>query len=658
MFSIKMRASKDDNGRSVHISGAEKIISEKQLDSCVNSLMERGLYHPKGNADFMNIKIERVKGDELEYLDALPVTTVEVKDRQEGHREIVRFLEEIAVPEPQKVLEVLKDTYAMRGAMLLDVNTLERLEPDGNRGIRATYMDQERPENVDLKLEKNHYEEAIVLATKVANCPGIAGEICISDDPDYVTGYVASKKTGYRRITKMKEMGSENGGRIFLYNGKKEDVEKTIDYLQKKRVIVKGVKPLVTIQSAKLSDNQPVPDLNESSLSAIDCERKNPMTVIENTLSDLKEKHLFRTMKSIESAQGSHILMNGKEYLLMASNSYLDITKHPHMLERCRAAIDKYGVGSGGSRLTTGNMDLHEELENKIAGFKGTEASIVFNTGYVANLAVISAIMKNGGVIFSDELNHASIIDGCRLSKAGCVVYKHNDMEDLERKIAENPCEFGLVVSDAVFSMDGDILKLPRFLEICRRNNLLSMIDEAHATGVIGATGHGITEHFHMSEKPDIMMGTLSKAIGGEGGYVAGSRLLIDYLRNTARGFIFSTSLSAVSVAADIAGIEIIEKEPELVQRLQHNVRYFCKKLQESGLNISSETAIIPVVIGDEKKAMDISEKLMEEGFFISAIRYPTVAKGSARLRVALMASHTEDELERAARLIAGMLEK
>lgn len=636
LFSVKMRASKEENGVPKHISGAEKILTEEQVYQCVNALIERGLHHDKGEADFLNIKIEKATEEEIEYLDALPVTTVSVDTYQEGIAQIDKFLSEINAPSFDKIRKFLEESYAMRGAMLLDVKNLCRLEPDCNRGIRATYMDQERNGKQNFALNKNHYEEAVVLATKVANCPGIIGEICISDDPGYVTGYVASKECGYRRITKLKELGSENGGRIFLFDPTKANVSETIDYLQKKKVIVRNVRPLV-----KPSEN-----------------RKNPLEILKETNESFKDKNLFRTMKTIESAQGSHIVLDGKEYVLMASNSYLDLTAHPVMIQKTKEALEKYGMGSGGSRLTTGNTVIHEALETKIAQFKETEAAIVFNTGYVANLATISAIMRNGGVIFSDELNHASIIDGCRLSKGEIVVYKHNDMKDLEQKILDNPCEFGMVVSDAVFSMDGDILNLPEYMKICKKYNLLSMVDEAHATGVIGKTGKGIIEHYQMKDKPDVLMGTLSKAVGGEGGYVAGSQVLIDYLRNTARGFIFSTSLSPATMAANLAGIELIENEPERVEKLQINVVYFCQCLREEGMDISSDTAIIPIIIGDEKKALEISEYLLGEGFYISAIRFPTVAKGQARLRVALMATHTEEELKKAAKLIAGKLSK
>ena len=340
-----------------------------------------------------------------------------------------------------------------------------------------------------------------------------------------------------------------------------------------------------------------------------DMKRPQKWDKIDKALVSLKENHLFRTMKTIESAQSSHVTIDGKDYVLMASNNYLDIASHPSIKSAVVESTAMYGFGSGGSRLTTGNTVIHNALENKIASYKETEAAIVFNTGYVANVATISAMVKKGDTVFSDELNHASIIDGCRLSKAKIVTYAHNDMDDLRKKIQENPCETGIVVSDAVFSMDGDIL-----------------------------------------------MGTFSKSIGGEGGYVAGETRLINYLRNVARGFIFSTSLSPVTMAANLAGIEVLEKEISRVTKLQYNVKYFCRQLGKYGINVKSETAIIPVIIGDEENALTVSNYLHENGYFISAIRYPTVAKGAARLRVALMSSHTEAELKKCAELIGKAL--
>lgn len=631
LYSIKMRASEGDK----HISGSEKIIWDDQIKQYTDQLVQRGMNHPKGRPDFLNVKIEKLEENDILYLDALPVCTIEVDSHQDGLEEIRKFLVSLNLVHVEEIMDILSQTYAMRGAILLDVDTLERLEPDKERGIRATYMDAERKTKHACNEGKNHYEEAIVLATKVAHTPNIIGEICISDDPDYVTGYVASKTNGYTRITKMKEMGSENGGRIFLYQGSKSEVQKTIAFLEKQPVIVKNVQPLAS------------PTLPSDKFSFID-----------DTLESLKEKHLYRSMRTIQSAQSSTVQYNEKEMIMMASNDYLDMSCVDEVKEYAASILKIYGTGSGGSRLTTGNTCIHEMLENKIAAFKHTEAALLFNTGYVANVAIISSLMDKSGIIFSDELNHASIIDGCRLSGAKIVIYKHNDMEDLEEKILENPCSRGLVVSDAVFSMDGDILNLPQFVEIADKYHLLSMVDEAHSTGVIGETGRGIVEHYQNRYKPDIIMGTLSKSIGSEGGFVCGSKKLIEYFKNKARGFIFSTSLSPVTMAASFKAIEFIENNPQRVTALQKNVHFFCECLQKQGLDIHSETGIIPIVIGEEQKAMDISEKLFEEGFFISAIRYPTVKKGSARLRIALMATHTQEQLQKAADTIVQLLKE
>ncbi|KGM96921.1 glycine acetyltransferase [Clostridium novyi A str. 4552] len=631
LFSMKMRASKQQK----HISGAEKIVQENELSNYTEKLIKRGLNHPKGQADFLNLKIERVQKDNILYFEALPVTTVKVDSWKDGLDEIRKFLDELNILKIEEILELLKNTYAMRGAMLLDVDTLERLEPNLKRGIRATYMDGDKKNYIKDSNDKSHYEEAIVLASKVANAPGVIGEICISDDPDYVTGYVASKKIGYRRITKMKKMGSENGGRIFLYRGKKDDVNKTIEFLERQLVLIKNVQPL----EGKFL-------------------KHDKFAFIKEELEILKDKNLYRTMKKIQSAQASNIVCYNKNMILMASSNYLNMTNNIEVKEYAKKVLDEYGTGSGGSRLTTGNTIIHEALEKNIAKFKGTENAIVFNTGYVTNLSTISSIVGKGDVIFSDELNHASIIDGCRLSGAKIVVYKHNDMNDLEEKVQLNPCSRGMIVSDAVFSMDGDILKLPQFLKVSDKYNLISMVDEAHSTGVIGKTGRGIVEYYESKKKPDILMGTLSKAIGSEGGFVCGSNELIEYLKNKARGFIFSTSLSPVSMAISKKAFEIIEKSSMDVKKLQENIKYFCNQLSLRGIKVKSETPIIPILIGNEKKAIDIAEELLNRGIFISAIRYPTVKRGTARLRATIMSSHTKEELSKVATEIVEAIEE
>jgi 6-carboxyhexanoate--CoA ligase len=347
---------------------------------------------------------------------------------------------------------------------------------------------------------------------------------------------------------------------------------------------------------------------------------------------------------------------------MLASNSYLDLSHDPDVCAAAAEAAFLWGAGSGGSRLTTGNTSLHESFERALARFKGVDAALLFNTGYMANVGVISSLCGPNDTVFSDELNHASIIDGIRLSKASVRVYRHNDMNDLERVILASGFDAsrarGLVVSDAVFSMDGDIVDLPRLTAIADRYNLVSMIDEAHATGVLGATGRGTVEYYRMERKPDIIMGTLSKALGAEGGFVCGDRELVDFFRNRARSFIFSTSLSPMIIAAAQRALELIEMQPERVRMLQRNVKFFCEALTAAGLPTRSESAIVPIVVGDEDRALRLSQRLFEQGYFVSAIRYPTVAKGKARLRVALMSTHTEDELRRTAQVIAIELER
>lgn len=367
---------------------------------------------------------------------------------------------------------------------------------------------------------------------------------------------------------------------------------------------------------------------------------------IDSELLQLKNGSLFRKMTVFDSAQTAVVTVEGKKQHLFSSNSYLDLSSEPRIKKYAGRILNEYGAGSGGSRLTTGTTRIHMELEQAIAAFKNREAALVFNTGYMANVGILSALTQKGDIIYSDQLNHASIIDGCRLSKADLVVYRHNDMDDLEEKIKAHPGKHGIIVSDGVFSMDGDIVNLPRLTELAGRYGLLSMIDEAHATGVIGATGRGTEEYFGMEGSVDVLMGTLSKAVGGEGGFVCGSRSLIEYLVNKARSFIFSTALSPVSMAADLEGLRLIMEQPERVQKLQENIRFCCAALNARGIDAASETAIIPIIIGGEARAMRVMELLKERGYYISAIRYPTVAKGSARLRLALMSSHTHEDLE------------
>ena len=640
IYSLKMRASKHTGSIQEHVSGAEKILPQQELPQQMEALLSRALHHAKGKADFINLKIEAVAPENLKYIEALPVSTHEAATPAEGRQFMCQIMAELGLtPDKcQKILELFQATYGMRGAMLLDVDTLERLEPDQQRGIRATYMDSIAPKGETKAIcdGKNHFQEALVLASKVLSAPNIIGELCMSDDPDYITGYIATRDKGYIRITKLKEMGCPDGGRIFLYRGPKSQVEDCIQYLQEQKVLVKNV------PSNPYGNNTPKPKSTSD----------KPWQIFQDILAQKKSQQLYRNTKEISSAQAAHIIYQGQNQLMLASNDYLGLIDHPEVKEAAKEAINIYGVGSGGSRLTTGTLPLHNQLETALASFKHTEKALLFNTGYMANVGIISALGIKDSIIFSDELNHASIIDGCRLSHAKTVVYKHNDMKDLAKKLQEHAGCQGLIVTDAVFSMGGDIAPLPDIMALAEQYHVLTMVDEAHATGVIGATGRGIAEHFGLKRQPDVLMGTLSKALAAEGGYVCGSQLLIDYLRNTARSYIFSTSLSPAVLAAATKALELLENQPSMVHQLQENTRIFCKTLQQEGIEAYSDTAIVPIVLHDEELALRVAEKLNRQNIFISPIRYPTVPKGQAMLRAALMATHTPEELRQAAHTI------
>jgi 8-amino-7-oxononanoate synthase len=363
----------------------------------------------------------------------------------------------------------------------------------------------------------------------------------------------------------------------------------------------------------------------------------------------IHESGQYRHLRLVEQTSGPEMIMNGKKFLNFASNNYLGLANHPVICQRAAESIAIWGVGSGASRLITGNTSLHEELEKKIADFKKQDSSVLFNCGYTANVGGITALAEKDSIIYSDTLNHASIIDGARLSKAKITVYDHCDTRDLEAKIRASGKEGGLIVSDGVFSMDGDIAPLPELVEIARQYECALMIDDAHGTGVLGKTGRGVCEHFNLYEGVDLHMGTLSKALGSEGGFIAGSDLLADLLRNVARPFIFSTALAPSSVAAASAAIDVLREEVWRVRTLSENSRYLREGLKSIGLTVPDGiTPIIPVVMGSNKDTISFSSILEQEGIFSPAIRPPTVPEGLGRIRVTTMATHTREHLDQA----------
>ena len=376
---------------------------------------------------------------------------------------------------------------------------------------------------------------------------------------------------------------------------------------------------------------------------------------IAEEIASLKEQGLFTHIRTLSSPQGAWLVVDGRRVLNFSSNNYLGLANHPRLIEAAKQAMDTYGVGPAAVRTIAGTMDLHLELERRLAEFKGAEAAITFQSGFTANLATIPALVGKGDVIFSDELNHASIIDGCRLSRAEIVRYRHADPDDLRQQIAATS-EYGrrLIITDGVFSMDGDIAPLPALAEIAETLDILLMVDDAHGEGVLGRGGRGIVDHFDLHGKVDIEIGTLSKAFGVVGGVVAGSQPIVDWLRQRGRPFLFSSAMTVPDVAACIAAVDVLEESTELVDRLWSNADYFKRGMNGLGFDTGhTQTPIVPVMLGEAPLAQRFSKRLFEEGVFAMAIGFPTVPHGKARIRVMNSATHTRDDLDRALEIFA-----
>ena len=373
----------------------------------------------------------------------------------------------------------------------------------------------------------------------------------------------------------------------------------------------------------------------------------NTLDFISEELGKLKEAGLFINIRTIEGPQSAWITVDGRKVFNLCSNNYLGLANDPQLKHSAQKAIETYGVGPAAVRTIAGTTTLHKELERKLALFKGAESTISFQSGFCANLAVIPAIVGEGDVVFSDELNHASIIDGCRLSKAKIVRYEHCNPKDLQSKISEEKdARRMLIITDGVFSMEGDIAPLPEIVEIAENFGAITMVDDAHGEGVLGRGGRGIVDHFDLHGRVDIEVGTMSKAFGVVGGYIAGSKRLTDYLAQKGRPFLFSSAATAADVAACIAAVDILVASDTFVKHLWENTAFFQEGMRQIGFNLgNTKTPITPLVIGDAKVAKDFSQRLFEEGIFAQAIGYPTAPIGKARIRIMLSATHSKEDL-------------
>jgi glycine C-acetyltransferase len=375
--------------------------------------------------------------------------------------------------------------------------------------------------------------------------------------------------------------------------------------------------------------------------------RRDPLAYLGDELDALKQENLYRRLRILEDEQKAHTTFDHRSVVNLSSNNYLGLTTHPRLRARALEALEQLGVGSGSVRTIAGTMAIHMELERRLAEFKNVEAVVVFQSGFTANAGTVAAILTKDDVVISDELNHASIIDGCRLSRATVKVFPHKDVEAARRIITDLPAgQRKLLITDGVFSMDGDLGPLPALCELAEATGCIMMVDDAHASGVFGANGRGTVDHFGMHGRVDIQVGTLSKAIGALGGYVAGNRNLIEFLYHRARPFLFSTSHPPAVAAACIAALDVLIEEPEIMERLWDNTRFFKAGLERLGFNTGlSESPITPVIAGDSAKANKLSDRLFEEGVFAQAIGYPTVARDKARVRTIVTATHTREDL-------------
>jgi len=385
----------------------------------------------------------------------------------------------------------------------------------------------------------------------------------------------------------------------------------------------------------------------------------DPLTFCGEEVARIDAAGLLRRVRSLESASEPEVILDGRRVLCLASNNYLGLAAHPDVIDAATEAARRYGAGAGSARLITGGNVLHDELEARLAAFKGSAAAVLFSSGYLANLGTVSALVGPGDAVFSDALNHASIIDGCRLSRADVHVYRHADAGDLaerlaawrQRAVADRRA---LVVTDSVFSMDGDIAPLPDIVEACERHGAILMVDEAHATGVVGPGGRGAVAAYGLEGRVNVVMGTLSKALGAAGGFIAGSADLCAYLRNRARSFIFDTALPPPTAAAALAALAIVGREPERPARARRLASRLAAGLRSAGYDVAEPpAAVLPIIVGEPEAAMAFSAQLLDAGVLVTAIRPPTVPPGTARLRATVMATHTDAEIDRAAAAFA-----
>lgn len=616
-----MRSSADGS----HISGAERLASAPELPQFAAAMTNRALHHDKGTADTIHITVDCIDEDSVTTVPALAPQLHTSETPEQARAVITNLLENAGITAAEEAVKLAYSLTGLRGAALIDADTGSRLDPNEARGVRVSTFDA--VSHPAQNCEKNHFHEARILASKVHSALGIIAEICLSDDPFYTRGYVALDGI-FHRIPNIKDYGSTLGTRIFVVKPG-TDIPALIDYLENAPVYVD------LAATAETPNPQIEPKPEPESLTAVATRRNDAWA----------NQGLARTLRTFETAQLPHSRIDGTDYLLFSSSDYLGHSTHPALRNAATQAIDTFGTGSGGSRLTTGTS-IHEALETELAEFFGYDDAVLFSTGYQANHSTIAAIATVDVEIFSDSANHASIIDGCRAARGAVTVFPHADYDELDRLLTASTARHKLVISDAVFSMSGEVIDGPALDRVCHRNHAWLMLDDAHGVGVIGENGRGTAHYFGI--RPDILVGTASKALGVEGGFVLCSGPVATPLRNQARSFVYSTSMNPGSVAAIRAAVKRLEAS-DVVKQLQRNIR---RVRDLVSAECEPASAIIPLPVGDEAAAMAASAQLAETGIYIPAMRYPTVPRGEAMLRLTVTARHTDDDIARLARAL------
>lgn len=605
-----------------HISGAERLSDTLELPQLTAAMTSRALCHDKGVADNIHITVEKIESDAVSTVPALEPVQTDNASPESAQALVATLLKDAGITAAEQAVALAYSLTGLRGAALVDAATGQRLEPDLARGVRVSTFDA--VEHPASDCAKDHFHEAIILASKVANAPGILAEICLSDDPHYTKGYVAVDGKFYR-VPNIKPEGSDLGTRIFVVTPS-TDLDELISYLEDAPVrvdltsIAPGTAPL------------PVRD----SIAAVAARRNDKWA----------SQGLSRSLRTFESAQLPHSRVDGKDYLLFSSSDYLGLSTNDSVIEAAVHATRRLGTGSGGSRLTTGTS-IHSALERKLAEFFSFDDAVLFATGYQANHSTIAAIAGADVEIFSDSANHASIIDGCRSARARVTVFPHADYDELARLLDASIARHKLVISDAVFSMSGEVIDGRRLERTCRERGAWLMLDDAHGVGVLGQRGRGTCDELGIS--PDILVGTASKALGVEGGFVLCAQPVATLLRNQARSFVYSTAMNPGSVAAIDAALDQL-RGGIVGKRLRVNIAAVRAALGLPGDPAAS--AIIPIPIGEERRAMEVAAALNERGIFIPAIRYPTVPRDQAMLRLTVTAKHSDNDIARLAQAL------